>query len=210
MSSSAAAVGTGKLLVISGPSGTGKTSICNAILDRCPEAVWSVSATTRPPRNTETGGDNYEFITHEQFEARRQAGQFLECAEYCGHWYGTPAGPVRKWLAEGKLLVMEIDVQGGVQVARSVPESIRVFVLPPDFESLKARLEGRNTESEDHMRNRLAVADGEIAAARDSGCYSHFVTNDVLDETVDRILRIVERQGGCPASRQVKGQREQT
>jgi guanylate kinase len=188
------AVRRGKLVVISGPSGAGKTSICNALLERLPGTVWSVSATTRPPRAGETSGESYEFISREEFEARVQRQEFLETAEYCGQRYGTPAGPIRRWLAEGRIVVMEIDVQGGIQVARSVPESVRVFVLPPDFASLRARLEGRKTESEEHMRRRLAAADGEIAVARDSGYYQYFVTNDVLEATIEEILGIVKRE----------------
>lgn len=183
----------GKLVVISGPSGAGKTSICDQLLARIPEAVWSVSATTRPPRGTEANGRNYEFITAEEFQRRKAAGAFLETAEYSGsgHLYGTPADPVRRWLADGRIVVMEIDVQGGCQVAAKMPESVRVFVLPPDQQSLRARLEGRNTESEAHMARRLAAADGEIAIARDSGCYPYFVTNDVLEDTVARIMAII-------------------
>lgn len=193
MSSSAVAQATGKLVVISGPSGTGKTSICDELLERCQNAVWSVSATTRPPRGSEASGQSYEFISPEEFQKRAQEGRFLETAEYCGHMYGTPVKPVRDWLAQGKIVVMEIDVQGGVQVARAMPESIRVFVLPPDHESLKARLAGRKTESQEHMQKRLAVADGEIAVARDSGCYQYFVTNDVLNDTVEEIIGIISR-----------------
>lgn len=186
---------SGKLLVISGPSGTGKTSICNAILSRVDRSVWSVSATTRPPRGQEKSGSSYEFISSEQFAQRKAKGEFLETAEYCGHYYGTPAGPVREWMAEGRLVVMEIDVQGGVQVARSIPESIRVFVLPPDANSLRARLAGRKTESQEHMQKRLAAADGEIATARDSKLYQYFVTNDDLDATVEEILEIISQHG---------------
>ena len=192
MSSSTMGTGQGKLVVISGPSGTGKTSICNALLEQIPGAAWSVSATTRPLRGNESPGGSYEFISREEFEARQARDEFLETAEYCGELYGTPVEPVRKWIAEGKIVVMEIDVQGGVQVARKMPESIRIFVLPPDFKSLKARLEGRNTESEEHMARRLAAADGEIAIARDSGAYQHFVTNDVLEDTVAGIIKIIE------------------
>jgi guanylate kinase len=183
------------LVVISGPSGAGKTSICDALLEKIPNAVWSVSATTRPPRGNEADGRSYEFISADEFAARRTRGAFLEAAEYSGsgHWYGTPVEPVRRWLAEGKVVVMEIDVQGGVQVAERMPESIRIFVLPPDQRSLRARLAGRNTESEAHMAKRLAAADGEIAIARDSGCYPHFVTNDVLEDTVAQIIEIVSR-----------------
>lgn len=188
----------GSLVVISGPSGTGKTSICNLLLERLPQAVWSVSATTRPPRGAESAGSSYEYIEHAEFEKRRANGEFLESAEYCGHWYGTPAVPVKRWIGEGKVVITEIDVQGGVQIAAHMPESFRIFVLPPDFESLRARLEGRKTESSEHMARRLEKADGEIAIARDSGCYQHFVTNDVLDDTVTEIIEIIAK--GKPAS----------
>ncbi|HNO77090.1 MAG TPA: guanylate kinase [Phycisphaerae bacterium] len=188
-----AATGQGNLVVISGPSGTGKTSICNLLLERLPNAVWSVSATTRPLRGGEAEGSSYEYIAPDDFERRRANGEFLESAEYCGHWYGTPVAPVKRWIDDGKIVITEIDVQGGVQIAKHMPNSCRIFVLPPDFESLKARLEGRKTESADIMARRLQKADGEIAIARDSGCYQHFVTNDVLDDTVDEIIGIITK-----------------
>jgi len=191
MSSSEGGSVAGRLVVISGPSGTGKTSICDLLLERIPGAVWSVSATTRPPRGRESAGRNYEYVSLEEFTRRRARGEFLETAEYCSYWYGTPEAPVRRWVAQGKTVVMEIDVQGGVQIAERMAESVRVFVMPPDFESLKARLEGRDTESKAHMAKRLAAADGEIAFARDSGCYQYFVTNDVLQETVAEIIEII-------------------
>jgi guanylate kinase len=184
----------GKVIVISGPSGTGKTSICNELLRRLPNAVWSVSATTRPPRGAEADGSAYEFISPPEFARRERAGEFLETAEYVGHKYGTPAEPVRRAVQSGQHVVMEIEVQGGLQVAGRMPESVRVFVLPPDMDSLKARLAGRRTESDEICRRRLEKADGEIAFARDSGCYTHFVINDVLDETVDEIVGIVKEE----------------
>ncbi|NOX59979.1 MAG: guanylate kinase [Planctomycetes bacterium] len=187
----AVAGGRGNLVVISGPSGTGKTSICNLLLSRLPQAVWSISATTRPLRGEESAGSSYEYIDADEFARRRANDDFLESAEYCGHWYGTPIGPVKRWIAEGKIVITEIDVQGGMQIAARLPESHRIFVLPPDFESLKARLAGRRTESAEHMASRLEKADGEIAIARDSACYQHFVTNDVLDDTVTEIIDII-------------------
>ncbi len=183
-----------KLVVISGPSGAGKTSICDALLARLPRAVWSVSATTRPPRGNETKGRNYDFISAEEFARRKAAGAFLETAEYCGYSYGTPAEPVYQALERGSDVIMEIDVQGGVQVARRMPESVRVFVLPPTMESLKARLAGRNTESAEQLRKRLAAADGEIGFARDSGGYPYFVVNDDLEATVQHILDLIEQE----------------
>ncbi|MEE9294768.1 MAG: guanylate kinase [Phycisphaerae bacterium] len=185
---------TGRLIVISGPSGTGKTSICNRLLEQLPDAVWSISATTRPKRPNEVAGENYRFISPEEFEAMRARGEFLETAEYVGNMYGTPAAPAREAVQTGKFMILEIEVQGGVQVAQAMPDSIRVFVLPPTHETLVARLEGRKTESAEQLKRRLAEADGEIAAAQDLGCYQHFVTNDILDETVADIMDIIDKE----------------
>ena len=187
----------GLLIVISGPSGTGKTSICNALLKDLPDTIWSVSATTRPPREGEVSGQSYEFISPDEFARCKEANEFLECAEYVGHQYGTPRAPVLNALERGQNVVLEIDVQGGMQVAKSMPESVRIFVLPPDQDSLRSRLEGRNTEAKEQMMKRLARADGEITIARDSGCYQHFVVNDVLDKTIEDVKRIIQQERRC-------------
>lgn len=181
----------GKLIVISGPSGAGKTSICQALLEQLPDTVWSVSVTTRPPRGREVNGESYEFISEEEFARREAAGELLESARYVGHHYGTPRVPVEQAIAAGRNIVLEIDVQGGIQVAERMPASVRVFVLPPNPESLRARLEGRNTEAREQLTKRLAEADGEIAVARDSGCYPHFVVNDILETTIEEVKRII-------------------
>jgi guanylate kinase len=187
----AAAKRPGKLIVISGPSGTGKTSICRALLELLADARWSVSATTRPMRSGDVNGETYEFITRAEFERREAAGEFLESAEYIGHRYGTPRRPVEDAVARGENVVLEIDVQGGMQVAASMPDSVRIFVLPPSPQSLRARLEGRKTEAEEQLAKRLAEADGEIATARDSGGYQHFVVNDILETTIEEVRRII-------------------
>lgn len=184
----------GSLIVISGPSGTGKTSICKALLAGLPDTVWSVSVTTRPPRAGEVSGKSYQFVSRKEFEVKEAAGELLESAEYIGHRYGTPRRPVEEALAAGRNIVMEIDVQGGMQVAKKMPKSVRIFVLPPNMESLRARLEGRRTEAAGQLAKRLAEADGEIAIARDSGCYQHFVVNDVLETTVEQVKRIIEEE----------------
>lgn len=184
----------GRLIVISGPSGAGKTSICEALLDNVSDTIWSVSATTRPPRAGEVSGQAYEFISPEEFASRKEAGEFLECAEYIGHWYGTPRTPVTDAIERGQNVVLEIDVQGGMQVAKRMPDAIRIFVLPPDQDSLRSRLEGRNTEAQEQLAKRLARADGEIAVARDSGCYQHFVVNDILKTTIEEVERIIRQE----------------
>lgn len=184
----------GRLIVISGPSGAGKTSICKSLLERLPGSCWSVSATTRPIRPGDVGGESYEFITREEFQRRRTAGDFLETAEYCGQLYGTPRRPVDEAVRAGHDVVLEIDVQGGRQIAEAMPDSIRVFVLPPNMESLRARLEGRKSEAAAQLKKRLAEADGEIAFARDSGVYPHFVVNDVLEDTIEQVELIIRKE----------------
>lgn len=184
----------GRVIVISGPSGAGKTSICQALVERMEDTVWSVSATTRPMRPGDVDGASYEFITPEEFAAREEAGEFLEAADYVGHRYGTPRRSVQQANADGKNVVLEIDVQGGMQIASKMPESVRIFVLPPNMESLRARLEGRKTEAQGQLAKRLAEADGEIATARDSGCYPYFVVNDVLEDTIEQVRRVIEEE----------------
>ncbi len=184
----------GKLIVISGPSGAGKTSICNKLLELLPNARWSVSATTRPIRNGERDGESYQFIERDEFLRRKDKAEFLETAEYLGELYGTPIAPIHDAVERGQHIILEIEVQGGSQVAEKMPESIRVFVLPPTMETLKARLAGRKTESQQQQAKRLAEADGEIGFARDNRCYDHFVTNDELDSTVAEITRIIDQQ----------------
>lgn len=188
----------GKLVVVSGPSGAGKTSICNELLRRIPNSRWSVSVTTRPQRGDEVNGKAYHFISRAEFDRMLERDELLEHAEYLGKLYGTPLAPVRAAVAAGEIIIMEIDVQGGAQVARRVPDSIRVFVLPPTMETLKARLGGRQTESEALQQKRLAEADGEIAFAKNSGYYQYFITNDILQGSVDRVMEIIQQETQQP------------
>ncbi len=184
----------GVLLVVSGPSGAGKSTVCHELLRRLPDATWSVSATTRPPRGTEVDGCDYYFVSRERFDRMIQAGELCEWAEYLGNLYGTPRAPVAKALAAGQVMVMEIDVQGGRQIAEKMPDSVRVFLLPPNDEELARRLMGRQTETPEQQAGRLAKARQEIAWVREWGCYQYFIVNESVERTVQDVMRILEAE----------------
>jgi len=183
----------GRLIVISGPSGTGKSSIVREALRRT-AAAYSVSATTRRPRPGEQNGRDYEFVSRDQFERRVAAGELLEWAEVFGDLYGTPAGPVCEALAAGRTVILEVDVQGGLQVARAAPDATFVLIVPPDDAELERRLRGRGTEDEPTVARRLAQARAEMETAKSSGVYNHVVVNDELERAVDEVCRLIRRE----------------
>ncbi|MHC4275571.1 MAG: guanylate kinase [Planctomycetota bacterium] len=184
----------GLLLVVSGPSGSGKTTISRAV-ERRLEGTFSVSATTRPQSKIETRGHDYDFLSQEEFLQKIEAGAFLEYAQLFGeHWYGTPRRPVEQQLAEGRLVILDIDVQGALQVRESMPEALMIFLVPPSDEELLRRLRGRGREGEDSIQRRFAEAQKEIEIARTSGAYDATVVNDVLEQAVDETCRLVEQR----------------
>lgn len=180
----------GKLIVISGPSGAGKTTLLKKLFQRCPGIVASVSATTRPPRPGEVDGVDYHFLSEEEFQSRRRAGKFLECFEVFGrgYWYGTLEDEVAPSLTAGKSIVLEIDVQGAMDVEKRYPDAITVFVHPSSAEELERRLRGRGTETEEAIARRLEVARRELAC---SDRYQYQVVNDDVDRAVEQICEII-------------------
>lgn len=181
----------GKLLVISGPSGTGKGTICKQLFDRLENIVFSVSMTTRSPREGEVNGVNYHFVNKESFEEMISQGGFLEYAQVFDNYYGTPRQLVMEKLNAGIDVILEIDVQGAMQVKRVFPEALLIFVLPPSLEELRRRIVGRGTETEESLNKRLGKAIDEIEYAVR---YDYAIINDVLEEAVEGIIKIIEAE----------------
>lgn len=191
---SASASHPGLLLVLSGPSGVGKTTIVQALRARLPNSVFSVSATTRERTAQEEDGADYHFVSPERFRAMVEAGEFLEHAEYAGNCYGTPRRPVDEAIASGRTMILDIDVQGGKQVRERRPGALAVFILPPNDQALLERLRTRARDDEAAIRRRFARARAEIEEARSSGAYDAFVVNDDLERAVREVMAIVERR----------------
>ena len=182
----------GLLVVISGPSGVGKTTIVHRVKDAF-NAVFSVSATTRRKSKAETDGADYFFITPEEFDVKIKNDDFLEHAEVFGcHRYGTLREPVETTLADGNIMLLDIDVQGGIQVHENMPESVRVFILPPSEEELLRRLEARGRDDEDSIQQRFREAKREIKLAHESGAYEYFIVNDDLELAIAETTAIVQ------------------
>ena len=176
------------LLVLAGPSGVGKGTIVARLRELFPSLWESVSYTTRPARPTEIDGRDYCFVTRESFEALRDAGGFLEWFEVFGDLKGTPRGPVVERLATGDDVLLEIDVQGALKVREQFPDAVLVFVKPPTLADLRARLEGRGTETEAGLVRRLAEAERELARAPE---FDHVVVNDDVERVVGEVAGIL-------------------
>ncbi len=178
----------GILAVISGPSGSGKGTVCRALLERSPTIHLSVSVTTREPRIGEVEGVHYYFVSRERFKEMVAAGEVLEWAEVYGDFYGTPRGPVMGLLDRGRDVLLEIDVQGALQVKERFPEAVLVFLCPPSFEELERRLIMRGTDSAEKIKRRLEWARGEMQAVHR---YDYVVVNDRVEDAVSKINSIM-------------------
>jgi guanylate kinase len=181
----------GFVLVLSGPSGAGKGTLVERLVAARPECTFSVSVTTRPRRSNEQAGVQYEFIVREEFERRRSAGQFLEWAEVHDHLYATPVRFVDEQVRAGRVVVLDVDVQGGASVRRARRDAVSVFVYPPSIDALRRRLLKRATDAPGVVETRLKNAPGELAEWRE---YDYLVMNDDLEQAVARLTAIVDAE----------------
>lgn len=178
----------GLLLILSGPAGVGKGTVCKALRERMPDLVYSVSATTRQPRPGEVEGVNYFFKSKEEFLRMIEQDELLEWAEYVGNYYGTPRAFVDSMLAAGRDVILEIEVQGALQVKEKFPQGTFLFLAPPDLEELENRIVGRGTESEETIRKRMEVARAEIELMDH---YDYVVVNDEIECACERVQAII-------------------
>jgi guanylate kinase len=182
-----------KVFVITGPSGVGKGTLIAELLRRVSGLELSVSATTREAREGEVNGRDYHFLSAQEFERRAREAEFLEHASYSGNRYGTPRSEVERRLAEGRSVVLEIEVQGARQVRAAMPESVQVFIAPPDAAALRQRLEGRGTDTREAIDERLRTADLELVAQQE---FEHVVVNDEIQRAARELEGIVREELG--------------
>jgi guanylate kinase len=181
------------MIVVSGPSGVGKGTICSRLMEYYGDkAFLSVSCTTRTIGNCETDGRQYWFISRQEFEQKIAQNGLIEYADVYGNYYGTPRKPVEDAVAAGKIVILEIDVQGGLQVKKQYPQTALVFVLPPRAEDLLVRIEGRNRgEDEQSKKRRLETAMKEVNTARQK--YEYLIINDMLERAVEEMKTIIQK-----------------
>ena len=178
----------GGVFIISGPSGSGKDTVLSEVFRHKSDLLFSISSITRPMRAGEREGDKYNFITREQFEYMIDNDMLLEHNLFVNNYYGTPREPVERAVAEGKDIIIEVDVNGAAQIREKLPEAVSIFIMPPSFEELKRRLRGRGTESEELIEKRLNSALGEIKRAVE---YDYIIVNDNITAAADNILSVI-------------------
>ena len=183
----------GLLLIISGPSGVGKTTITHQVIKDL-NATFSVSMTTRPQTKNDTNGLDYQFVTEDEFKQHVKDNELLEWANVFGNYYGSPKQPVVDALANGKIMILEIDVQGAIDVKKNMPDAFGIFILPPSEDVLLERLRARGREDESIIQKRFQKAQLEISMAKKAGIYDHFVVNDILEDAIKQIVDTVKQE----------------
>lgn len=179
----------GRLIVVSAPSGSGKTTIAKKIMEKFPFIKFSVSATTRPKRNGEVDGRDYFFLTREEFESKIKNGELLEWEEIYGNYYGTLKSVVESALKNGEVLLFDVDVNGAISIKNKFPDdSVLIFIKPPNIETLKERLKRRKTETDEQIQKRLERVPMELEKA---GYFDYIFVNDNLDDTVKSVTRAI-------------------
>lgn len=181
----------GFLIVLSGPSGAGKNTVMNAVVPTIPNISYSVSVTTRPPRAGETDGVDYFFVDDQRFDKLIASDELLEWAVFCGYRYGTPKSFVEKETRSGRTVILDVDIQGAVQIRQRNPQAVLVFLLPPTWEELRRRLRARGKDAEETIRRRLEHSFEELKHIVD---YDYFVINDDLDRAAARLRTIIQAE----------------
>lgn len=175
---------TGRLIVLTGPSGVGKGTLLERLLQQHPELYLSISVTTRSPRKDEINAEDYYFVSRDDFEQMIARSELLEWAEFAGNYYGTPSEPVQKQISQGKDVLLEIELQGARQIQQTFPKALRIFILPPSLEELEQRLRNRGQDSEDAIARRLRRAAEEVEAA---GEFDFQITNDDIEVALQKL-----------------------
>ena len=188
----------GKTFIISGPSGVGKSTVLHELFKGRDDLYFSISATTREPREGEENGVHYHFVDVKRFQELIEEDALLEYAEYVGNFYGTPKKFVDKAMSEGKDVILDIEVQGALQVSAKRPDTVRIFIAPPSWDELERRLKGRGTDSEEKIRKRLLRAKAELQTA---DVYDYFVINDSVEQAVRELSAIMLAEHCKPAER---------
>lgn len=178
----------GRVYIISGPSGSGKDTVLKKVFERFPDVAFSISSITRDMRPGEVEGEKYNFVTREYFEKMLNNDELLEYNVFVGNYYGTPKAPVINCINSGRDMIIEVDVNGAEQIRKKMPDAVSIFVMPPSFETLKQRLSGRGTDSQEVIEKRLAESLREVSAAKN---YDYIVVNDELQNAVNAVAEIM-------------------
>jgi guanylate kinase len=178
-------------IIVSSPSGAGKNSVCDAVVEKCPDVVYSISYTTRPIRTTEQDGVDYHFVSEENFKKMIEEDAFLEWAEYLGHFYGTSKKMVEETISRKMFIILAIETKGALKFMKRRPDALSIFIFPPSMKELERRLINRKTETADEIKIRMQNAQNEIA---DCVYYDRFVINDDIDRVSDEVIKMIHKK----------------